>query len=143
MTIPSRLTRRAILSLLVAGSAAVLSACYSSNGGGGQQTILLLVNNRGFYDVNVFAVRATLVSGRRLGTVSGNSQATLRVPVNELQPGGGLVVNVRTVGGRFQWISPSVQVGSGIVARLDVIQTSNGELTQSVMYSQVAPQPDR
>ena len=143
MIMSSRLTRRAMLSLLMAGSMAALSGCYRANSGSGQQTIILLVNNRGFYDVNVYAMRASLSSGRRLGTVSGNSQATLRVPVNELQPGGGLVVNVRTVGGRYQWVSPSVQVGSGIVARLDVIQTANGELTQSQMYSQVAPQPDR
>lgn len=142
MPTPRSLTRRAML-LLLAGSMSAMSGCYRGNGGTGQQTIILMVNNRGFYDVNVYALRATQVSGRRLGTVNGNSQATLRVPVTELQPGGGLVVSVRTVGGRYTWVSPSVQVGSGIVARLDVVQTASGDLTQSQMYSQVAPQPDR
>lgn len=142
MTISRHLTRRAAL-LLLAGSVLTAPGCYRGNGGTGQQTVVLLVNNRGFYDVNVYAMRATMASGRRLGTVNGNSQVTLRVPVNELQPGGGLVVNLRTVGGRHTWVSPPVQVGSGIVARLDIIQTASGELSQSQMFSQVAPQPER
>jgi hypothetical protein len=134
------ITSRRILRLLLVVAVILLPACYSRNANTNEQSVILLVNNRGFYDVNVFALRATVVAGRRLGTVSGNSQTTLKVPISELQPGGGLVVSVRTVGGRWAWVSPAVQVGNGIVARLDVIQTGSGELTQSQLFSQVVQQ---
>ena len=129
--------------LLLLATLAGTTACFSKNASGAaQETVILVANNRGFYDVNVYAVRTAQALGRRLGTVTGNSTATLKVPVSELQPGGMLVVQVRSVGGRFSWYSPAVQLGTGIIARLDVIQTANGALTQSQMYSQVVPQSD-
>jgi hypothetical protein len=128
--------------LLLLGSAlAGATGCFGKGmAGTSQPTVILLANNRGFYDVNVYAVRSGQTAGRRLGTVTGNSTTTLKVPVSELQPGNMLVVQVRSVGGRYTWYSPAVQMGSGIVARLDVVQTANGSLGQSQMYSQVAPQ---
>ena len=138
---PSLRTSRRLGGLLLLTMLASSTACFSKNasGAGGQDTVILVANNRGFYDVNVYAVRTAQALGRRLGTVTGNSTATLKVPVSELQPGGMLVVQVRSVGGRFSWFSPAVQLGTGIIARLDVIQTANGALTQSQMYSQVVP----
>jgi hypothetical protein len=139
-SLPRRTSRRTAL-LLLLGTLAGTSACFSKGASGsGQQSVILIANNRGFYDVNVYAVRSAQTLGRRLGTVTGNSSSTLKVPTTELQPGGMLVVQVRSVGGRFTWYSPAVQLGTGVVARLDVIQTANGSLGQSQMYSQVAPQ---
>jgi hypothetical protein len=100
----------------------------------------MIASNRGFYDVNIYTVRAGQTLGRRLATVTGNSTQTIKVPIAELQPGNMLSVQVRSVGGRYTWISPSVQVGSGTVARLDIMQSANGALGQSQMYAQVAPQ---
>lgn len=134
------MSRRTAL-VLLAGSLAGATGCFSKGlSGTSQPTVLLFANNRGFYDVNVYAVRSGQTAGRRLGTVTGNSSATLKVPMSELQPGNMLVVQVRSVGGRYTWYSPAVQMGSGIVARLDVVQTANGSLGQSQMYSQVVPQ---
>ena len=136
-----RETSRRTTWLLLSGALLGGAGCFSKGAAGtSQPTVLLLANNRGFYDVNVYAVRSGQTAGRRLGTVTGNSSATLKVPMSELQPGNMLVVQVRSVGGRYTWYSPAVQMGSGIVARLDVVQTANGSLSQSQMYSQVVPQ---
>jgi hypothetical protein len=136
-----RETTRRTTVLLLSGALLGGTGCFSKGAAGtSQPTVLLLANNRGFYDVNVYAVRSGQTAGRRLGTVTGNSSATLKVPMSELQPGNMLVVQVRSVGGRYTWYSPAVQMGSGIVARLDVVQTANGSLSQSQMYSQVVPQ---
>lgn len=135
-----RPSRRTALSFLLAALAGT-TACFSKGAtGASQPTVLLIANNRGFYDVNVYSVRSAQTLGRRLGTVTGNSTTTLKVPVTELQPGDMLQVQVRSVGGRFTWFSPAVQMGPGVVARLDVVQTANGSLGQSQMYSQVTPQ---
>ncbi len=134
---PSRRTALLLLAASLLGG----TGCFSkAMAGTSQPTVLLFANNRGFYDVNVYAVRSGQTAGRRLGTVTGNASATLKVPMSELQPGNMLVVLVRSVGGRYTWYSPAVQMGSGIVARLDVVQTANGSLGQSQMYSQVVPQ---
>lgn len=134
------ITRCASL-LLLAGMAISSTGCVSKTlAGTSQPTVILIANNRGFYDVNVYAVRSGQTAGRRLGTVTGNATATLKVPESELQAGGTLVVQVRSVGGRFTWYSPAVQMGPGVIARLDVVQTANGSLGQSQMYSQVVQQ---
>ncbi len=136
-----RLTSRRTALVLLLGAFMSTAACFSKGASGsGQQSVILIANNRGFYDVNVYAVRSGQTVGRRLGTVTGNASSTIKVPVTELQPGNMMVVLVRSVGGRYTWYSPAVQMGVGVVARLDIIQTANGSLQQSQMYSQVAPQ---
>lgn len=140
MSITRGTSRRAALGLLL-GAVAGATGCFSKGmSGASQPSVILIANNRGFYDVNIYAVRSGQSVGRRLGTVTGNSTATIKVPTVELQPGNMLVVQVRSVGGRYTWYSPAVQMGVGVVARLDVVQTANGALSQSQMYSQVAPQ---
>jgi hypothetical protein len=135
--------RRSAVLILMA-SLVGLAGCYKGASGRGGESMVLLVQNRGFYDVNVFAVRSAGVAGRRLGTANGNSTATLRVPLNDLQPGGTLVVSLRSVGGRFAWTSMPLQMSSGVVARLDIVQTGNGDLSQSQLYGQYAqPSQDR
>ncbi|AMW05955.1 hypothetical protein [Gemmatimonas phototrophica] len=140
MSTSRRTSRRSAL-LLLLGALAGTTACFSKGASGsGQPSVILIANNRGFYDVNIYSVRSGQTQGRRLATVTGNSTQTIKVPVTELQPGSMLSVQVRSVGGRYSWISPTVQMGPGVIARLDVIQTANGTLSQSQMYSQVAPQ---
>jgi hypothetical protein len=97
--------------------------------------VVLVVSNRGFFDVNVYVVRSAGVTGRRIATVSGGGTATIKVPDAELQPGGRLQVNVRAIGARTAWTSPTVSVGSSTVARLDVLTTNSGDLSQSVLYT--------
>jgi len=138
-----RVVSRRMALLMLTSVLSGATGCFSKGvAGSSQPTVILLANNRGFYDVNVYSVRSGQTAGRRLGTVTGNSTTTLKVPMSELQPGNMLVVQVRSVGGRYTWYSPAVQMGSGIVARLDVVQTANGSLGQSQMYSQVVPQQD-
>ncbi|MCO4097853.1 MAG: hypothetical protein HEQ38_00365 [Gemmatimonas sp.] len=137
---PRSTSRRATL-LFLLGTLLAPVACASKGASGtGQPSVIMIASNRGFYDVNIYSVRAGQTVGRRLATVTGNSTQTVKVPITELQPGNMLSVQVRSVGGRYTWISPSVQVGSGTVARLDIMQSANGALGQSQMYAQVAPQ---
>jgi hypothetical protein len=142
MVTKSRWSRRlAPLLLLVAGT--LLGAgCYKGGVSPNSNSVILVVTNRGFFDVNVFAVRSSGGSSRRLGLVTGNSTRTIQVPENELQPGGLLVVAVRAVAGRFAWTSQAVQTGSGVVARLDVVSTGSGDLSQSQFYTQYARPPE-
>ncbi|WP_396214506.1 hypothetical protein [Gemmatimonas sp.] len=140
MTLPRPTSRRAAL-LFLLGTLVGPVSCFSKGASGtGQPSVIMIASNRGFYDVNIYTVRAGQTMGRRLATVTGNSTQTVKVPITELQPGNMLSVQVRSVGGRYTWISPSVQVGSGTVARLDIMQSANGALGQSQMYAQVAPQ---
>lgn len=140
MSLMSSTSRRAAL-LVLMGSLLGTQACFSKGASGaGQPSVFMIASNRGFYDVNIYSVRSGNSVGRRLATVTGNSTQTVKIAVTELQAGNMLSVQVRSVGGRYSWISPGVQIGSGTVARLDIIQTANGALNQSQMYSQVAPQ---
>lgn len=112
------------------GSSSITSA------GNGTLSVILNVNNRSFFDVNVYVLRSPGGAGRRMGTVSGGSTATLKVPETELQPGGRLQVSVRAISGRQAWISPSVSVSTRVIARLDINATNSGDLTQSQLYVQ-------
>ncbi|MBX9857947.1 MAG: hypothetical protein K2Y26_20655 [Gemmatimonadaceae bacterium] len=137
---PSRRLRWMPAALLFALFSGV--GCYKNTGSGNSGSVVMIVNNRGFFDVNVFSVRATGASNRRLGLVNGNSQRTIMVPESELQPGGMLQVAVRAVAGRVGWISPALQVGPGIVARLEIITTAGGDVSQSQFFTQFAsPSP--
>lgn len=106
------------------------------------ERITLVVSNRGYFDVNVYALRSTVVAGRRIGTVTGNTSTTLFVPSTELQPGGQLALLVRAIGSRSSWMSPLVSVGPGVVARLDIYTTNAGDLSQSQLFTQPVIVPD-
>ena len=115
---------------------ALLPACRRGASGPTGPAVTLVVENRGFFDVNVFVMRSPATRGRRLGSVTGGLSETFRVPETELQPGGLMVVQVRAIAGRTVWNSPSLAVNPGSVARLDVIATSSGSLSQSQFYLQ-------
>lgn len=145
MTLPEaplavRRARWAPLALLLVALSGL--GCYKNAVSNSSGSVVMVVNNRGFFDVNVFSVRATGASNRRLGLINGNSQRTIMVPESELQPGGMLQVAVRAVAGRVGWLSPTLQVGPGIVARLEIITTAGGDVSQSQFFTQFAsPSP--
>lgn len=108
----------------------------STSAGAGTLSVILNVNNRSFFDVNVYVLRSPGGAGRRMGTASGGSTTTMRIPETELQPGGRLQLSVRAISGRSTWISPAVSVSTRVIVRLDVNATNSGDLTQSQLYVQ-------
>lgn len=131
------------LAWLALGAAAAGGlGCYKKGMVTSTSSVVLMVNNRGYFDVNVYAVRSTGSSSRRLGLVNGNSQRTILVPDTELQPGGSFVVAARVVGGRSTWTSQPVQMGPGVVARLELMTTGGGDLNQSQFFTQYSSPPE-
>jgi len=129
---PVRLLAFAALLAIIA----VLPACHRGTVGPSAPAVTLLVENRGYFDIIVFVMRSSATRGRRLGSVTGGLSQQFRVPETELQPGGLMVLQVRAIAGRSTWTSPALSVNAGSVARLDVIATSNGTLSQSQFYTQ-------
>lgn len=127
--------RRTLLAFAVVAGALGLSSCRkSAPSSSGSMGAIVLVNNRGFYDVNIYAIRAVGVTGRRLATVQGGSTATLRIMEMDQQPGGGVMLNLRAIGARATWTTPLLNIGFGSVGRLDIQSTSGGDLSQSMFY---------
>jgi hypothetical protein len=94
------------------------------------------VSNRGFFDVNVFAIKSPVAQPIRLGMVTGGESETFRVSETDLQAGMVMVLQVRTIAGQTAWTTPSLAVSTSSVARLDVVTTSSGDLSQSRFYVQ-------
>lgn len=116
---------------------ALLSACrFGKLGGRGspQGTVSLVVENRGYYDVNVYVVRTEGVRGVRLGTVNGGATVTFKVRETDLQAGGLLQLQARAIGGRSTWSSPTLFVSNGMVVKLDLIAIGTTDLSQSQLY---------
>ena len=111
-------------------------ACHRGSSGPAPAKVSLAVTNRGFFDVNVFVIRSPLAQPIRLGMVTGGLNQTFSVSENDLQPGQQMVVQVRTIAGQSAWTSPAVNVNLGSMARLDVVTTSSGDLSQSRLYIQ-------
>ena len=128
-----RLSARATPLLVVA----LLAACSLAKLGGRgspRDTMSLVVENRGYYDVNVFVVRSEGMRGVRLGTVNGGTTITFTVRDTDLQAGGLLQLQARAIGGRSTWLSPTLFVSSGMVVKLDLIATGTTDLSQSQLY---------
>jgi hypothetical protein len=114
-----------------------LAACSLINQGGRGApvpTITLMVENSGYADVNMFAVRSEGLRGVRLGTVTGNTTVTFRVRETNLQPGGLLQLQARPIGGRVTWTSPTLTVTTGSVVKLDLIALGSTDFTRSQLY---------
>ena len=95
----------------------------------------LVVRNRGFMDVNVYALRSLGADQARLGTVVGASTATFPLHSHDLQPGGLLMLRIHPIGGTRWWTSPSVSVGDGVMAVLDVNTDAFGDCSRSSLYT--------
>ena len=111
-------------------------ACHRSTGSSTPK-VTLEVTNRGFFDVNVFVVKSPVTTPIRLGMVTGGQSQTFRVPETDLQAGQAMVLQVRTIAGQTSWTSPSLVVSTESVAKLDVMATSSGDLSQTRLYTQV------
>lgn len=101
--------------------------------------IPLTVHNNGFFDVDVNAVQSGGGNGARLGTVTGNSTASLSVRQTDLQTGGILVLRLHAIGTSRNWVSPAVSVGPETHPRLDIYSDASGNLSRSVLYTTVVP----
>lgn len=101
--------------------------------------IPLMVHNNGFFDVDVSAVQSGGGNGARLGTVTGNSTASLSIRQTDLQTGGVLVLRLHAIGTSRSWVLPSVSVGSETHPRLDIYSDASGNLSRSVIYTTVVP----
>jgi hypothetical protein len=126
---------RLALLMLLAGPIALIS-CRKGIPGPSAPAVTLLVQNRGYFDVNVWVMRSPVARGARLGLVTGGSSQRFRVRDTDLQPGGLMVLQVRAVSGRTTWTTPSLSVNAGTVATLDLIATASGDLSQSRFYTQ-------
>ena len=116
---------------------ALFSACsLAALGGRGtpQGTLSLIVENRGYFDVNVFVVRSEGIRGVRLGTANGGTTVTFKVRESDLQAGGLLQLQARAIGGRSTWLSPTLTVSTGMVIKLDLNATGTTDLSQSQLY---------
>lgn len=106
--------------------------------GTASERVAVQVENRGFFDVVIYAMRSPSVQGARVATVSGGQSALVRVRSIDLQPGNRLVLRLRAVGTRYTWTTNSLPVSAGTVAKLDILTSSNGDLSRSSLYSQIA-----
>jgi len=136
------LSRRALLCLAVTTGVLGLAGCRKNAppAASGDMTAVVVVTNRGFYDVNVYAVRSAGMAGRRLATVQGGTGTTLRVRESDQQPGGGVTLQLRAIGSRATWTSPTLNLGFGVAGRLDIVSNSGGDLRQTMFYM-VSQQP--
>jgi len=105
--------------------------------------VQLEVSNRGFFDVDVYAVPSSAGAGlgTRLATVSGFSTAQITVLRRHLQPGGVLMVRVHAIGTNGSWLSPSLSVLPGDHVALDVYSNADGTLSRSQFYALPTPDP--
>lgn len=95
----------------------------------------LVVRNRGYFDVNVYAVPSSGSTAIRLGTVVGTTTVTFPLHAQHLQPGDILVLRLRAIGGSRTWTSPSVSVGEETLAILDVNTDPSGDCSTSVLHT--------
>ena len=101
--------------------------------------IPLTVNNNGYFDVDVNAVQSGGGNGSRLGTVTGNTKASLSIRQTDLQTGGILVLRLHAIGTRRSFVTPAVSVGPETHPRLDIYSDAGGNLSRSVLYTTVVP----
>jgi len=74
------------------------------------ERMVVVVNNSNYLDVDVFAVRGTTRS--RVGSVTGLSSATFRVPTH-FAPDGSLQLLVDPIGSNATYVTDKIAVGPG------------------------------
>lgn len=135
--VSGRLRSGVLLLLAVALLAVFGGGCGRGRPGPPPRETRLLVDNRGYFDVIVYAVPSPGASGRRLGNVNGGSMTALRVTPSDLQLGNQLVVRVRALSVSRSWVSPAITITDDVIARLDVQSTSSGDLSRSSLYPEL------
>jgi len=131
----SRIRRTSIPAMLALLAVASPLACHRSPGASSSSPkVSLEVTNKGFFDVNVFVIRSPVAQPIRLGTVNGGMDKSFGVSENDLQSGQSMVLQVRTIAGNTSWVSSALTISSGSVAKLDVVTTSSGDLSQTRLY---------
>lgn len=135
-TLRCQVSPRTIKCLAILGILA-LSAPSCRLGGTGPEPVIssLVVRNRGFLDVNIYAMQSAGAMPTRLGTVVGATTATFPLHAHDLEPGSFLVVRIRAIGSMRSWTSPSVPVGDGVLAVLDVNTDAFGDCSTSSLHT--------
>ncbi len=119
-TVPARPRRRpaarALRAALLAAALATppaLAACYGRgrNAPAEQEAATVRVRNQSFLDHNVFVLQGG--SRARLGTVTGNNTAVLRIPPTFVQPGVLLRFYADPIGGNATPVSDQLVVSPG------------------------------
>jgi hypothetical protein len=125
------------ITLLGALGTLALSASSCALGRTGPEPAIssLVVRNRGFLDVNIYAMQSAGAMPTRLGTVVGATTATFPLHAHDLQPGSFLVVRIRAIGSMRSWTSPGVPVGDGVLAVLDVNTDAFGDCSTSSLHT--------
>ena len=106
-----------LLAGAIAGPAALgggaLSACYGRgrNAAEPQEATTVRVRNQSFLDHNIYVLNGGARS--RLGTVSGNSTAVLRIPSSFVQPGALLRFLADPIGSNASPVSDQIVVSPG------------------------------
>lgn len=131
---------RGLMLLVAAGTMLVAGAgCRRSIGQGPTPSspVPLFVENHGYLDVAVYAMRSASGPHTRLGTVTGLSKMQVVVPYTELQSGGTLMLYLHAIGSAGSWVSPSVMVSADDAAVLEIYADASGDLSRSVLYTTI------
>ena len=132
-----RIARR--LSLFAVLAATIWSiGCHRPGLGGGPSPsypVPLFIENHGYLDVAVYAMRTSSGPHTRIGTVTGLSKARVIVPATELQTGGSLMLYLHAIGSARSWVSPAVLVSSDDAAVLEIYADPDGGLSRSTLYT--------
>lgn len=125
---------------ILAALAATITAigCHRPGIGGGPSPsypVPLFIENHGYLDVAVYAMRSASGPRTRLGTVTGLSKARLTVPATEVQTGGSLMLYLHAIGSSRSWVSPAVLVSSEDAAVLEIYADPDGGLSRSTLYT--------
>lgn len=113
---PTAPLRRLVLAVLIAAATAGAAGCSMSRSGNqgaqAQPVTMLRVENQGYLDMNVYVVEAS-GARRRLGTATGSSTTTMRIPPNLLFGATQLRFIADPIGGARASVSQSITVLPG------------------------------
>jgi len=129
------MTARKTMLPVIAGMALLLASCASSRGvqvgsSAVDRALALQVQNDNTSDVDVYAMSGGQVT--RLGTVTGLSSDTLRVPAHVVARGTDLRLLADPIGGFGAYLSDPVLVSSGdvIVFRIGSVLAQSSVITR-------------
>jgi hypothetical protein len=124
-----------VVSAMAGGACAALSHGANSP----LVTYPLVVTNHTDFEVVVYALPSVGSAGVRLGNARSFSTTTMDVPRNALRGSDVLVVRLHAIGSSnlMTWTSQGATVDSTVVTQLEIRADGNGNLSRSVLYSEV------